>query len=86
MFPSDASAKGITVERRNGKVTRYDNDRRDFIHVDDVRDARLLRAAGYVQAGNTPATGKHYVCECGWTAWIKHCPRCDRDDLTRVEG
>lgn len=84
MFPSDRAAKGITVEQRNGRITRYDNDRRDFIHVDNARDARVLKEAGYVQVGNTPASGKFYRCSCGWESWIKHCSRCDSDDLVRV--
>jgi hypothetical protein len=54
--------------------------------VDDPRDERALKNAGYVQAGNVPATSRRWVCECGWQAIINSCPKCDRTDLVRVEG
>lgn len=81
MFASDRAC----VKAELGTGRSYTADRRGFIHVENSKDAAMLKAAGYVQAGNTPVVGKRaWVCECGWEALINHCPKCDRDDLERV--
>lgn len=81
MFAPDRGCVGATLER-SGRS--YDNDRAGFVHVEDPADVRALKAAGYVVAGSTPRTSRGWLCECGWEAWIRHCPRCDRDDLERM--
>lgn len=82
-FASDEHCKSVTVDRTGN---RYDADRKGFIQVDNNTDARLLKAGGYVQAGNVPAISRKWVCECGWEAVINSCPHCDRTDLRRVEA
>lgn len=81
MFASDPHCKGVDTDRR-----RYNADRAGFVHVDDPRDVRALKAGGFVAAGTTPVTSKRWVCECGWEALINSCPRCKRTDLTRIEA
>ena len=81
MFASDPHAIGVDTDRR-----RYNNDRAGFVHVEDNRDIKALKAGGYVVAGQTPKTNRSFVCACGFVALINHCPRCDRDDLERVES
>ena len=63
----------------------YDTDRQGFINVTDRADIKHFTANGYVQAGGMPRFSKFWVCECGWEAAISHCPKCDRDDLQKVE-
>ena len=82
MFAPDPGCIGVDV----GPGRSYDNDRRGFITVDNAADVRALRQAGYVVAGSTPATSRGWRCRsCNWDAWIRHCPKCDSDDLERVE-
>jgi len=82
MFFSSQNCKGVT----SGATGRsYDADRKGFIHVEDPRDIRALEAGGYVKAGGMPRMGRFYVCECGWEAAIKSCPKCNRQDLMLVE-
>ena len=81
LFASDPHAIGVDTDRR-----RYNNDRAGFVHVDDNRDIKALKAGGYVVAGQTPRTNRSFVCECGFVALINHCPRCEREDLERVES
>jgi hypothetical protein len=83
MFFSQDNCAGVDLP--NGR--RYNADRQGFIHVDDASDVKVLKGGGYVIAGGmTPPHAKRYfLCECGWEANINHCPKCDRDDLTRVE-
>ena len=64
---------------------RYNADRSGFINVTDNADVKAFQANGYSQAGGMPKWRKYWECECGWEASIRHCPRCDRDDLTKVE-
>ena len=65
----------------------YKPDKKGFFHVDNPADVACFTAenGGFVQAGGMPRLRKFYVCECGWEASIRHCPKCDRDDLTKVE-
>jgi hypothetical protein len=63
----------------------YDSDRSGFITVTDNADINAFKANGYSLVGGMPRLRKFYVCECGWEASIRHCPKCDRDDLTKVE-
>lgn len=81
MFASDPHCLGATVGR-SGR--RYDADRSGFIHVEDGKDEKALKAGGYVAAGHTPRTSRYFRCACGFDALINHCPRCDRSDLERV--
>ena len=83
MFASDPGCKWATVDQTGN---RYDADRKGFITVDNSTDARILKAGGYVEVSNQPRTAKRWVCECGWEALINSCPRCERTDLTKVEG
>ena len=76
------NCKGVT-SGATGKS--YDADRNGFIHVDDPRDIRSLKAGGYTIASIVPRTRVSWECECGWSAFINHCPKCNRHDLTRVE-
>lgn len=83
MISPDPSCVGATMER-SGK--KYDADRLGFVHVDDTRDAKNLRAAGYVQVGGAvgAASKKYWECpRCGWEALIDHCPKCDAGGLIR---
>lgn len=80
-FFSSQNCYGATLE--NGH--QYGTDRKGFIHVDNPTDAKMLKDGGYVQAGGMPRLCKFWLCECGWEASISHCPKCDRDDLTKVE-
>lgn len=67
--------------------TKYRADNRGYYAVDSARDAAKLKAAGWFQAGNTPATRRYWVCEpCSWNAWINSCPKCGSTDLTQVDG
>ena len=63
----------------------YHADRQGFINVENTRDAKYLKDGGYIEAGGMPKVGKYYECECGWESLIRHCPKCDRDDLVKVE-
>lgn len=63
----------------------YRADKQGFINVTDPRDAAFLKKNGYIEAGGMPKFRKYYLCECGWEANIRHCPKCDRSDLTKVE-
>lgn len=63
----------------------YRADRQGFIHVNDSADVKYLKDGGYIEAGGMPRINKYYVCECGWEASIRHCPKCNSNDLTRVE-
>ena len=63
----------------------YDSDSQGFIHVSSEADAKFLKANGYLEAGGMPKLKKYWVCVCGWEASISHCPKCDRDDLEKVE-
>lgn len=85
MFFSSQNCQGAT----SGATGRsYDADPKGFIHVDDKRDVKALQAGGYVVAGTHMATVRTYWrCEpCGWDAVINHCPKCDSDTLTLIEG
>ena len=53
--------------------------------VDDRHHADLMRQAGATPVSNQPKMGRYWLCECGWEALIRHCPKCDRDDLERCE-
>ena len=63
----------------------YPADKQGFIHVNNPADAAYLKQGGYVEAGGMPRMRRFYVCECGWEAAIRHCPKCERDDLVKVE-
>lgn len=82
-FPSDPSCRYVTVDRTGN---RYDADRAGFISVDNPRDAERLKQGGYVEESHQPHTRRRWLCECGWEAIINSCPKCERTDLTRVEG
>lgn len=79
MFASDRHCVSASTDR-----ARYDNDKSGFIHVEDPRDVQALKAAGYVVAGHTPRARFFYKCACGFEAFFRHCPRCDRTDLEKV--
>jgi len=82
MFFSSQNCKGVT----SGATGRsYDTDKSGFINVTDPRDVKALQEGGYVLAGGMPKLSKFYVCECGWEASIRSCPKCERTDLTLVE-
>lgn len=85
MFASDRGCLGATVGRTGH---RYDRDAKGFIHVEDGKDQAELKAAGFVQAGAVSSGSKRaFVCPgCGFEALIRHCPRCDREDLERRDG
>jgi hypothetical protein len=74
--------QGVTSEY-SGRT--YKADRQGFIHVDDPKDAAFLKKGGYLATGGMPKLGKYWECECGWQSAINSCPRCQRNDLTRVE-
>ena len=80
MFFDAAGCQGVDTNTRS-----YDADRSGFITVTDNADIRALKAGGYMIAGGMPKLHKYWVCECGWEASIAHCPKCDRNDLTKVE-
>lgn len=63
----------------------YKADKQGFIHVDSPADAKFLQNGGYIQAGGMPRVRKYWVCECGWESAINSCPKCHRNDLTKVE-
>jgi hypothetical protein len=64
----------------------YNADRQGFIHVSDPADVKYLKQGGYLEAGSVRVrTAKYWLCDCGWESNISHCPKCDRDDLMRVE-
>jgi hypothetical protein len=81
MFFDAPNCQGATLA--TGK--RYNADKQGIIHVDSTSDAKALKAAGYMVAGGMPKVSKYYECECGWQASIRHCPKCERDDLRKVE-
>ena len=81
-FFNSENCQGVT-SGATGKT--YDADRQGFVHVDHSSDIKHLVANGYVQAGGMPRLSKFWLCECGWEASISHCPKCDRDDLVKVE-
>ena len=81
MYFSSSGCQGAT-SGATGKS--YDADRQGFINVTDPVDVKALKAGGYLVAGGMPRLDKFYLCGCGWEAAIRHCPRCDRSDLTRV--
>jgi len=82
LFFNSEGCRGAT----SGATGReYNADRQGFINVTDPTDIKALKAGGYIEAGGMPRISKFYVCECGWEAAISHCPKCDRDDLTKVE-
>jgi hypothetical protein len=85
MFASDKGAKWATSDI-TGK--RYNADRRTGLYnVDNPKDVRAMKKVGWVLAGNTPRTDKHWVCDdCNWDAWINSCPKCGSVELRRVEG
>ena len=64
---------------------RYNADKQGFIHVTDPADAKYLKAGGYIEAGGMPRFKKYWVCGCGWESAINSCPKCQRNDLTKVE-
>ena len=82
MFFSSQNCQGAT----SGTTGRsYNTDSKGFIHVDDSRDVRSLQEGGYVIAGGMPRLRSYFVCDsCGWEAAIKHCPKCDSEDLRAV--
>ena len=80
MFFSSDNCKGVTTGGRN-----YDADRSGFIHPDSS-DVAALKAGGYVIAGGMPRLAHYWVCECGWEAAINSCPKCKREDLTKVKS
>lgn len=82
MFFGAENCQGATSDLTG---QHYKADKQGFIHVDSSADAKFLQSGGYIQAGGMPKLGKFYVCECGWEAAIRHCPKCERDDLTKVE-
>jgi hypothetical protein len=82
MFFSSQNCRGVTSEATGNSYTA---DKSGFINVSDARDIKALQAGGYVMAGGMPVLRKYYVCECGWEAAIKSCPKCERTDLTLVE-
>ena len=83
MLFSTQNCKGVT----SGTTGRsYDTDSKGFVHVDDPRDIKALKAGGYIQAGAMPRVRTYFRCEpCGWDAMINHCPKCESDSLTKIE-
>lgn len=83
MYFSSRNCEGVT----SGVTGRtYNADSKGFVQVDDSRDVKALQSGGYVIAGGMPRLRKYYLCEaCGWEAAISHCPKCDSDELTKVE-
>ena len=83
LYANDRKCVGVT-SGASGK--QYNADRQGFIHVNDSRDIKSLLASGdVILAGGMPKLGKYWECECGWTASINSCPKCNRHDLTKIE-
>jgi hypothetical protein len=85
MLFSSQNCQGVT-SGATGKT--YNTDSKGFIHVEDKRDVKSLAEGGYVVAGTHMAgISKSFVCDdCAWTAVLNHCPKCDSNDLRRVEA
>lgn len=62
----------------------YSADKQGFINVTDPRDVAAFKDAGYQLAGGMPRLSTYWECECGWTAAINSCPKCGREDLTKI--
>lgn len=62
----------------------YDSDKSGFITVTDPVDIKEFKKAGYAVAGGMPRVKQYWVCECGWEAIFSHCPKCDRNDLSKI--
>ena len=82
LFFNSENCKGATSDRTG---IYYPADKHGFINVTDPGDVKFLKQGGYVEAGGIHFSGRYYVCECGWEAAIRHCPKCERDDLVKVE-
>lgn len=71
----------------SGATGKTYNAKDGIITVTDQRDIKSLAAGGYTVLGTTVRTKRYWTCEgCGRDAAINHCPKCDREDLTRVEA
>ena len=64
---------------------RYNADRQGFLNVTNPADIKALKDGGYLEAGGLPHGSKYWECECGWQSHINSCPKCSRNDLTKVE-
>ena len=77
------NCQAATSERTGIK---YYADRKGFYNVSDPGDAAFFKANGFIEAGGMPHLSKYWECECGWQSAINSCPRCQREDLTKVEA
>ena len=64
----------------------YTADKKGFVEVSDPRDVALFKRNGYQEAGGMPHLSKYWECECGWQSAINSCPKCQREDLRKVEA
>lgn len=83
MFFSSQNCQGVTLE--NGGS--YKTDKSGMISVESSSDIKALQAGGYVLAGSVARARKYWVCDdCNFDANLNHCPRCDSENLRKVEG
>lgn len=82
--PSDQMREVEIAGVRTGRSTVYKWQKDGTVHVRSAEHERLLKQAGFTEAGLTRATMSSggFICsECGFHSWFRKCSRCGGEGM-----